>query len=159
MTYNSLMNSWKKGFIHFFFFYILMLVFCANSWAVPRQDGFPHPPKDPDNIINYRGKRTYKNNLPLEVNKINCERVNEEFVSIMIFFNQSINPRSLHFDSFFINDIPLPADTRFDFNKRGDMIRIIIPIQNNSFKIKMQNISSFDGSVIEPMQMQIEVTR
>ena len=117
----------------------------------------PPPPKDPDNIIHYRGNRAYAENSPLEIIHTHCERKAEDFVSLVIFFNQSINPRSMQPDSFFFNNRPLPFGTRFNFNKKGNSVRMLLPLTEDTFKLKVQNISSFDGKMIEPVELLIEV--
>ena len=117
----------------------------------------PRPPKDADNIINYRGNRTYTENLPLKINHTNCERKADDIVCVEIVFNQSINPRSLHHDCFLLNNHPLPFGTRFTFNKKGNTIKLMVPSSVNSFKLMIQKISSFDGSEIEPIEILAEV--
>ena len=117
------------------------------------------PGPDSDNIIHYRGNRTYTENLPLKINQIICVRVDGDLVSIEVIFNQSINPRTVRPDSFFINNIPLPPGTRFTFNRRGTTIKILFPISGTSFKFKLRNICSFDGSSIEPVELLVEIKR
>ena len=98
----------------------------------------PPPPKDPDNIIHYRGNRAYAENSPLEIIHTHCERKAEA-------------------DSFFFNNRPLPFGTRFNFNKKGNSVRMLLPLNEATFKLKVQNISSFDGKMIEPVELLIEV--
>ncbi len=171
------MKRLKNHFKHFLTFSFLTFVLCATSFAEPGQDVFPplppvqelpeeasvdrprhpRPPRDPDNIIHYRGNRAYAENLPLEIVHTRCERKAEDFVSLVIFFNQSINPRSILPDSFFFNNRPLPFGTRFNFNKKGNSVRMLLPLTEDTFKLKVQNISSFDGKMIEPVELLIEV--
>lgn len=154
-----------------------MFVLSATSFAEPGQDVFPplppvqelpeeasadrprhpRPPRDPDNIIHYRGNRAYAENLPLEIVHTRSERKAEDVVSLVIFFNQSINPRALHPDSFLLNNRPLPFGIRFNFNKKGNSVRMLLPSKEDTFKLKVQNISSFDGKMIEPVELLIEV--
>ena len=119
----------------------------------------PMPPKDSDNIINYRGTRTYSENLPLKISNIKSERKADDIVCVVIIFNQSIDPRSLDHDSFFINNQALPFGTRFTFNRKGNTIKIMVPVSENSFKLKIQNINSYDGSLLEPVEILTEVAR
>lgn len=171
------MKRLKNNFKHFLTFSFLTFVLSATSFAEPEQDVFPplppvqelseedfadrprhpRPPRDPDNIIHYRGNRAYAENLPLEIVHTRCERKAEDFVSLVIFFNQSINPRSIQPDSFFFNNRPLPFGTRFNFNKKGNSVRMLLPLTEDTFKLKVQNISSFDGKMIEPVELLIEV--
>ena len=117
----------------------------------------PPPPKDPDNIIHYRGNRAYTENLPLEIVHTRCERKAENIVSIVIFFNQSINPLTLRSDSFHLNNKVIPFGMRFHFNKKGNSVSMLLPVTEDTFKLKVQNISSFDGKIIEPIELLIEV--
>ena len=113
----------------------------------------PMPPKDPDNIFYYRGNRTYSEHIPLVVKQLNCLRLDEENVIVELVFNQSINPRSVKHNSILINNSALSKDIRFAFNKKGDRIKITVPLMENSFEIKIQNICAFDGSLIIPQKL------
>ena len=177
MAYNSSMKRMKLNFKHFLFLFFMIFVPCTASFAAPASEVFPpipfeqelpeedfpdrprriRPPRDPDNIIHYRGNRAYAENLPLEIVHTRCERKAEDVVSLIIFFNQSINPRSMKADSFSFNNKPLPFGTRFNFNKKGNSVRMLLPVKENTFKLKVQNISSFDGKDIEPVELLIEV--
>ena len=179
MVYNSSMKIMKKHFLHFLLSSFLFFALCAIAVAEPGSDGFPplppvrdlpgedspvnnrfpRPPMDSENIINYRGNRTYTENLPLKINQIKCERRAEDVVCVEIVFNQSLNPRSFHHDCLCINNAPLPFGSRFIFNKKGNTIKIMVPSTVNTFKLKIQNISSFNGSVIEPVEILAEVMR
>ena len=116
------------------------------------------PPKDESKILNYRGNRTYNENLPLKVNQVKCTRFDDKTVCIEIVFNQNINPRSFKRESFFIDNNPLPEFCRFSFNHRGDAIKFAAPINSQTFKLKIHNVSSFSGNVIEPVEMLVEVS-
>lgn len=177
MAYNSGMKSMKKGFKYFLIFSFLMLVPCAASFAAPGSEEFPplpfdqeppkeefkdkppqpRPPRDPDNIIHYRGNRAYSENLPLELVHTRCEKKADELVSLVLIFNQSIDPRTIRPDSCFINNKPLPFGIRFNFSKKGNSVKMLLPLKEDTFKLKVQNISSFDGKKIEPVELLIEV--
>lgn len=178
----------KKNFIHFFFFSLLMTAPYAASSAAPDTGDFPplppdrampgedfdkenfpkpdsselrrppRPEKNPENIMNYRGSRTYAEDLPLKITQTKCF-CKDDMVSLIIIFNQNINPRSLHRDSILINNMPIPLGSRFAFSKRGNTIRILLPKQETSFKLKVQNISSFNGSLLEPVEILTEIER
>ena len=47
--------------------------------------------------------------------------------------------------------------TRFAFNKKGDTVKIFLPMDSNTFKLKISKIRSFDGSEIDPVELLIEV--
>lgn len=117
----------------------------------------PRPPKDESKILNYRGSRTYIENLPLKINQIKCTRFDERTVSIEIIFNQNINPRSFRKEALYIDNNPLPDFCRFSFNRRGDTIKFVAPVNSQTFKLKIQNVRSFSGNIIEPVEMLVEV--
>ena len=56
-----------------------------------------------------------------------------------------------------IDDEQLPEDTRFAFNRTGDTIRIILNVSDNDFCLKVQNICAFDGSLIEPVEIDVDL--
>lgn len=135
----------------------------APGSGKPEEPGqFPHPlppppPKDSDKSMKYRGNRTYTDNLPLRINQTECLRKDGEFVSLGILFNKSINPRSVRPGTILINNKPLPPHTSFAFNKKGDTVKIFLPMNSNTFKLKIFKIRSFDGSEIDPVELLIEV--
>ena len=166
------MNCLKKHYIHFLFFSFFITVPCAVSMANPGQEEFPPlppdqdtpfleapklPPKDSDNIIHYRGNRIYIENIELKVAQTKCERLDNDNVCLEIFFNQSINPRSVGHDSLTVNAQSLPEGTRFSFNKKGDTIKIVFAEKSDSFTLKVLNVLSFNGRPMEPVELVVEV--
>ena len=119
----------------------------------------PPPPKDSDNIIKYRGNRTYSENTPLKIIQTKCTRKEGELVCIEIFFNQSINPRSVKPASILINNNPVLPPARFMFSKKGDSLMLLIPMNSDSFKMKVTRIRSFDNTLIDPVELLVEVER
>ena len=149
-----------------------MAVPCAVCVANPGQEVFPPlppdqdkpffephkmPPKDSENIINYRGTRVYMENEMLEVEDTEIERLDEDTILLSIFFNRSINPRAIGRDSIIIDEEPLPEETRFAFNKKGDTIRMILNMSDDYFCLKVQKIYSFDGIMLEPVEFDLEI--
>ena len=117
----------------------------------------PLPPKDPDKILYYRGNRTYSEELPLKVNFIKCMKGENGEIIVMIIFNQSVNPRSVNHESLLIDNNELPENIRFSFNKKGDTIRVIIPQDDEEFLITVQDVSTFNGVSIEPVELLAKV--
>ena len=180
MVYNSGMKRLKTTFLHFIISSFLIVVPCTQAFAEPGQEGFPplpppgqglqeedssekklppRPPMDSDNIINYRGTRTYSEDLPLKVTLVKCQRLADDVVCVEVLFNQSINPRSVRPNSFIINNTQLPLGTRFTFNKKGNTIKLMVYTTGNSFKLRVQDIKSFNGFLVEPIEILTEVTR
>ena len=178
------MKSLKKSFIHFLISSFFVLVPGTASFAAPGPEVFPplpfgqvpaeevpsqneenkdkhppRPPRDPENIINYRGNRTYNENQPLKIIHTKCVCSEMNFVCLDIVFNQSINPRSVRHDTVLINNMPLPMGTRFAFSKKGDTIKISFPVNDNTYKLKVQGVCSFGGAVIDPVEILVEVER
>ena len=118
----------------------------------------PPPPKDADHTFKYRGTRTYNEDIPLKINQTKCNCVEKDFVCLQIIFNNSINPRSVKAERILINNHPMPENfVRFAFNKKGDTIKIFMPMRDKTFKLKLLKIRSFDGSVMEPIEILVEV--
>lgn len=115
------------------------------------------PPRDSKHIYYYRGNRTYSESQPLEVFQINCERLDENTISFVLIFNQSINPRSINQDTFFIDDNPLPENIRFSFNKKGDRIKFEVPFDLDSFEFEIRELQAFNGTLIEPVEMLVQI--
>lgn len=161
-----------KPCIHFLFFSFFFTVPCAVCVATPDQEFFPplapdqdkpffephtKPPKDPENIINYRGTRIYVENEELQIAETEAERIDDDTIMLAIVFNQSINPRSVGAESFIVDDEPLPEETRFAFNRKGDTIRMVVYMSDDYFSLKVQNVSAFDGTMIEPVEIDVEL--
>lgn len=117
----------------------------------------PRPPKDADKIFYYRGNRTYYEDLPLKVSFVRGIRTDNGDVILMIVFNQSVNPRSVKAESFFLEDEEFPEDIRFSFNKKGDTIRVILPDCEEEFTITVQDVLAFNGECIEPVELLVKV--
>ena len=175
-------KSLKKDFIHFLFFSFLMTVLSTAAFASPEPEVFPplpqgkempffeksegkdggedshpdFPKKNPDNIMHYRGTRVYDENLPFEISHIKCVRLDDNVIGIDIVFNQSINPHTIGPDSILINGVPLPKGIRFAFNRRGDTIKMVIIQKEKSFKLLIQNMSSFNGKELEAAERLVE---
>lgn len=144
----------------------------ALDSATPPPENFPpkNPPKNSnrqpskqnENIINYRGNRTIADSTPLAVNSVKAVHTNKKNVTLEISFNQNINPRSVNIDSIFIDDSALPKETKFSFNKKGDTIKINIPLElvtdSESVLVKIQNVRSFNGTKIEPVEIFAKVS-
>ena len=117
------------------------------------------PPKDQESIIKYRGSRMYMENLPLEIVDTRCMWLDESenIVVVEVFFNQSINPRTLRYESIAVNDKILPEETRFSFNRKGDTIKLILLAPDDIFTLSVQGIKSYDGTTIEPVEIEVQV--
>ena len=117
------------------------------------------PPKDQESIIKYRGSRMYMENLPLEIVDTRCMWLDESenIVVVEVFFNQSINPRTLRYESLAVNDEILPEETRFSFNRKGDTIKLILLVPDDIFTLSIQGIKSYDGTTIEPEEIEVQV--
>ena len=166
------MKCLTKHCINFLFFSFFMTVPCMVLAANPGQEDFPPlppdqeqpffeppklPPKDPDSIIYYRGNRIYMKDDVMEVAKTNIHRLDDDTIALEITFTQSINPRSVNQDSFIIDDEPLPDGTRIIFNRRGDTVRIILQMEDDYFSLSIQNVSSFNGKLVEPVDFDLTI--
>ncbi|MBR5033387.1 MAG: hypothetical protein IKX70_06940 [Treponema sp.] len=122
-----------------------------------RPDQPPLPPKNPDKVFYYRGNRTYSEELPLKVKFVRCEKGEDGEIILLIFFNQSVNPRSVNNESLLIDDNELPENIRFSFNRKGDTIRVIIEPEEEEFRLTVQDVCTFNGVYIEPVELLAKV--
>ena len=124
---------------------------------------FFEPPKErpaePTDIMHYRGNRVSTDDLPFEITQIKCHRFDDKVIVIHIVFNQSINPRSISRESILLNGKPFPDNVRFAFNRKGDTIKLIVVQHDNSFKLKVQDLSSFDGKELESIERLVEIEK
>ena len=58
----------------------------------------------------------------------------------------------------FIDNNLLPEFCRFSFNRRCDIVKFVAPVNSQTFKLKIQNVRSFSGNVIDPVEMLVEVS-
>lgn len=146
---------------------VLLLIFSLfTGTALLTAQDFPPPPprpqkappaKDSENTFKYRGSRIYNENLPLKILQTKCARKEDGNVFLEIIFNQSINPWSVKPYNLLINNKPLTPEVRFAFSKKGDRIKVILPMKENSFKLKVLKIRSFGDAELEPLEMLVEV--
>ena len=92
----------------------------------------------------------YMEDVAFEIADTKCERLNDNTIIVEIIFTQSINPRSMGLESIFIDGEPLPDGTRFLFNRRGDTVKVFVIMVSDEFSMRVQNIRSFNGNLIEP---------
>jgi len=117
----------------------------------------PEPPKRMENIMHYRGQRMYLDPAPLQIWQARCFHIDEKTLIIEILFNQTINPRTIGRESILVGGEVLPEGTRFSFNKKGDTIRIVYISENDDITLSVQNIFSFNGKAVEPVEMMLQV--
>lgn len=147
--------------------------------GAPDKTLVPPPPKDPDKIYYYRGNRAYSEEQPLKVDSVSCSKEEDDSLIMLIVFNQSVNPRTVNNKSILINSEELPETTRFSFNKKGDTIRFVlseIEIEEeieeetetdaetedeaeveDEIRIKVKNVTTFNGVRIEPVELLVKV--
>jgi len=107
-------------------------------------------------IIFYRGARTISESDEFTLQNIKSERTGANEFTIEITFNQSVNPRSFTANSILVDGQEIPSKTKFTFNKKGDTIKVSVPSKNENFSLSIQNVESFDGTKIEPIQIDIK---
>ena len=110
---------------------------------------------DSSEIINYRGTRTLLTNGDFSLQSVKSEPVSDSKSNLEITFNQSVNPRTFTENSILIDGAAI-SPKKFTFNKKGDTIKIEVPSENKAFNLTIQNVESFDGTKIEPIQIEIK---
>lgn len=164
MTYNSGMSKFAKKLMCILIISLTAGVAFAEPPAPPPGGGPgqmppppPPPPKDSENTMKYRGSRTYAENLPLKIKQVKCEKAESDSVILEIYFNQSINPRTVKNQNIYLNDEQLSSDIKIVFNKKGDTIKLQIPMNKDAFTIKLTKVRSYDGTLITAADSQVEV--
>lgn len=104
-------------------------------------------------ILYYRGSRLVSNTGSFLLQKIKSQRMSSSEISVEITFNKSVNPLTLTSNSIIVNGDAISEKTRFAFNKKGDTIKVSVPTDKEVFSLKIQNMESFDGTTIEPIEV------
>ena len=185
MPYNSIMKFFKRQLLILLFSLLMAGLFAApaapaagasapaagnpppapgpgpGNGAPPPRPPRPLPPspKNPDNMLYYRGSRTTQEEQPLIVNQIKAERIGPATVDIEIAFNQSINPRTIKPHFITVDGLEIPKAVRFWFNKKGDTVKFTLPSEKESFKIEIKCIRAFDGTLMNPAVISVEVAK
>ncbi len=130
-----------------------------GNGAPPPQHPRPLPPspKDPDNMLYYRGNRTAQEDLPLTVNQVKVSRVGAAQVDVEIVFNQSINPRSVKHYRITIDGNEVPQNVSFWFNKKGDTVKFMLASEKDSLEFGIKGIRAFNGTVMSPTLITVQV--
>ncbi len=110
-------------------------------------------PVSDQEIFYYRGSRVVAAEENFTVQSIKSEKTSGKEINVEITFNQDVNPLTFNENSILIDGQALPAATKFAFNKKGDTMRVSVPLQKDNFSLKIQNIESYDGTIIEPIEM------
>ena len=129
-----------------------------ESWKekIPSEKKNSDKKKSAPEIINYRGNRILFRNDEFVLQSVKSERLNKNLVSLELTFNQSVNPRTFTSDSIMVDGGEIPSKTKFSFNKKGDTIKVSIPSENENFNLTIQNVESFSGTLLEPIQIDVK---
>ena len=144
----------------------------GNPPPTPPENPPGNPPKRPDkpgphdnkDFYNFRGYRKIIINDSIEVvnayiatsssssffffrNDSNPENENE--IVIRLYFNQSIDPRSMTTEDVLVTDESLPPESQVLFNKNSDIMTIKIIPNEPVEEIELNNVTSMDGKVRE----------
>lgn len=183
MPYNSIMKFLKRQLLILLFSLLMAGLFAAPSAPAAPATGasapaagnppphgsgqgtpppqYPRPlppsPKDPDNMLYYRGNRTAQEDLPLTVNQVKVSRVGAAQVDVEIVFNQSINPRSVKTHRITIDGSELPQNVSIWFNKKGDTVKFMLASEKDSLELGIKGIRAFNGTVMSPTLITVQV--
>jgi len=104
-------------------------------------------------ILNYRGSRVLSDSESFSLQSVKTKIEKKSNLTLELSFNKSVNPHSFLSDSILIDGKPLSAQTKFSFNKKGDTIRLELPVESEKINLKIQKIESFDGKMIEELEL------
>ena len=185
MPYNSIMKLLKRQLLILLFSLLMAGLFAAPSAPAAPATGasapaagnppphgpepgpgtpppqhprpLPPSPKDPDNMLYYRGNRTAQEDLPLTVNQVKVSRAGATQVDVEIVFNQSINPRSVKHSRITIDGNEVPQNVSFWFNKKGDTVKFMLASEKDSLEMGIKGIRAFNGTVMKPTLITVQV--
>ena len=107
-------------------------------------------------ILYYRGSRILSKNDEFLLQDVKTVRLNPYEINLELTFNQSINPLTFSTDSILLNGESISTETKFAFNKKGDTIRIAVPVRNENFNLTITALKSYDGTPLEPVSVEIK---
>ena len=116
--------------------------------------GHSAPSNLPDyEIMNYRGTRTAANKKDFSLQSIKSNLSDDDMLTLEIRFNQSVNPLSFKDESIILDGENICNEAKLVFNKKGDTLKISVPFENKSFSLLVQNVESFGGKKINPVEL------
>lgn len=86
-----------------------------------------------------------------DINRIIVSSVNNG-TQIDIFFEESVNPKTLSSSTILINDTPINSNTKIIFNRDGTQVRFVIESQS-SFTLQLTNVKTNSGKTINTSQI------
>lgn len=107
-------------------------------------------------ILYYRGSRILSTNDEFLLQNVKTQRLNPDEINLELTFNQSINPLTFSTDSILLNGESISTNTKFAFNKKGDTIRIAVPVKKENFNLTITALKSYDGTPLEPISLEIK---
>ncbi|WP_407427831.1 hypothetical protein [Treponema sp.] len=103
--------------------------------------------------INYRGVRTAMPSDSFSPQRIKTERLSSNNISLEIIFNKILDPHSFSYSSIKIDGEEISQKMNFSFNKKGDTVKLVLPVKKERFTIEITGIKSFDGTEITYTQV------
>ena len=119
---------------------------------MPRQ-----PPKR--DIMNMNGRKMLRHEGKFSVIGVKLEKISDCLV-FSIYFNEPLDTRSVQSHRILINEMPLPPDTEFLFNKPRNLLRFSIKnpglndLEYSLFSVRILAARSFDGKMLQPTEIQ-----
>ena len=137
--------------------FLLLAIFCGQGFCkedkgpVPMHQNFPAR-----RFENFRGKRKPLRKESCRLIRINVIPVTEdgkEFVALELFFNQSIDPRSVHNKNILVNSLALSPRHKILFNKSATCMRIVLE-RDDFFSLSVDGIRSYNASPVPKAQIE-----
>lgn len=107
--------------------------------------------------MSYHGMRLKSDVSEFFLTEVSAKKYNERFFAVNFKFNIVINPQSVLPENIFVDSLPLPRDCSIVYNKVGNLLRIILPletIKNECFSMKINHIQSFNDIEIPEIYIQ-----
>ncbi len=140
-----------------FHFFILIFLFFAML-SVSAQSEVHLPPIRPSarngDMLNYNGRHMQRRNGIFVVIGVKVEEFGDK-MAVSVYFNDAIDTISVSGEKILVNEVPLPPDTEFLFNKNRRMMRFQIEkstTEAKPFSLKINSLKSFDGRKLIPYE-------
>jgi len=153
-------------------FIFMLFSFFLHAFANPSQAsrGRPEPKNPPPRMdkndkrinssapksstLNFRGQRITIKDEPIKIINTLIEKKGKETFSVVLNFNQSINPSSVLTENIILNGNCIDSETKFVFNRRTDSVNFYIDCKKVE-SLELKNIESFDGKIIELLPIKL----
>lgn len=122
--------------------FTLSFSFFAESSGRTEKKGF----------VSYHGMRVDREEKKFQVTKIAAKknkRSEKDLLEIFVRFSMPINPRTVNVQTVLLNEKPCGSNVRFDYDRKGESMRISILEPDEEYSIEFKNLNSYNGKTMQ----------